>query len=130
LSSTCISSIYVIDTLSCTLFCFFFFFLMIRPPPRSTLFPYTTLFRSEVVGWVDQEIAARLDVSGVDITGKPELEGGEPDARAGADDALVLGGDVVRVGEAGGGGVVHDDDRADLEDGVVVDGDIGRAVDD
>src|SRR5438132_9711534 len=26
--------------------CFFFFFLMIRPPPRSTLFPYTTLFRS------------------------------------------------------------------------------------
>src|SRR5438270_9255026 len=28
------------------LFCFFFF-LMIRRPPRSTLFPYTTLFRSE-----------------------------------------------------------------------------------
>src|SRR6266487_5497981 len=25
---------------------FFFFFLMIRRPPRSTLFPYTTLFRS------------------------------------------------------------------------------------
>src|SRR5215472_18118293 len=29
-------------------FSFFFFFLMIRRPPRSTLFPYTTLFRS---GW-------------------------------------------------------------------------------
>src|SRR5438093_10221413 len=28
--------------------CFFFFFLMIRRPPRSTLFPYTTLFRSIV----------------------------------------------------------------------------------
>src|SRR2546426_9513242 len=27
---------------------FFFFFLMIRRPPRSTLFPYTTLFRSIV----------------------------------------------------------------------------------
>src|SRR5690349_23928991 len=27
---------------------FFFFFLMIRRPPRSTLFPYTTLFRSRV----------------------------------------------------------------------------------
>src|SRR5438874_12830805 len=27
----------------------FFFFLMIRRPPRSTLFPYTTLFRSRVV---------------------------------------------------------------------------------
>src|SRR3712207_9014142 len=26
--------------------CVFFFFLMIRRPPRSTLFPYTTLFRS------------------------------------------------------------------------------------
>src|SRR5229473_8116387 len=36
--------------LSCSssllLFFFFFFFLMIRRPPRSTLFPYTTLFRS------------------------------------------------------------------------------------
>src|SRR5256884_4066103 len=27
----------------------FFFFLMIRRPPRSTLFPYTTLFRSMVI---------------------------------------------------------------------------------
>src|SRR5215813_14586442 len=26
----------------------FFFFLMIRRPPRSTLFPYTTLFRSDI----------------------------------------------------------------------------------
>src|SRR3712207_7014326 len=31
-----------------SLMCFLFFFLMIRRPPRSTLFPYTTLFRSEV----------------------------------------------------------------------------------
>src|SRR5690606_32088474 len=39
-----------LSILSCfvTFFAFFFlfFFLMIRPPPRSTLFPYTTLFRS------------------------------------------------------------------------------------
>src|SRR2546430_12477563 len=28
---------------------FFFFFLMIRRPPRSTLFPYTTLFRSRSI---------------------------------------------------------------------------------
>src|SRR3712207_1539755 len=28
------------------MYIFFFFFLMIRRPPRSTLFPYTTLFRS------------------------------------------------------------------------------------
>src|SRR5947208_13290446 len=31
---------------------FFFFFLMIRRPPRSTLFPYTTLFRSMRGGFV------------------------------------------------------------------------------
>src|SRR2546422_6016201 len=31
---------------------FFFFFLMIRRPPRSTLFPYTTLFRSHDA-WVN-----------------------------------------------------------------------------
>src|SRR5215203_6439971 len=30
---------------------FFFFFLMIRRPPRSTLFPYTTLFRSGTRPW-------------------------------------------------------------------------------
>src|SRR3712207_8507200 len=29
----------------------YFFFLMIRRPPRSTLFPYTTLFRSTAVDW-------------------------------------------------------------------------------
>src|SRR5258707_13082403 len=34
-----------------TLFFFFFFFLMIRRPPRSTLFPYTTLFRSWGFEW-------------------------------------------------------------------------------
>src|SRR2546429_621330 len=33
-------------SLSGKLFSFIFFFLMIRRPPRSTLFPYTTLFRS------------------------------------------------------------------------------------
>src|SRR2546430_7395921 len=40
---------------------FFFFFLMIRRPPRSTLFPYTTLFRSRA-SWLsaafDAEYAA------------------------------------------------------------------------
>ena len=39
----------VVCCFCCTAAChfvFFFFFLMIRRPPRSTLFPYTTLFRS------------------------------------------------------------------------------------
>src|SRR5574343_1237287 len=35
-------------------FCFFVFFLMIRRPPRSTLFPYTTLFRSDLAPGADR----------------------------------------------------------------------------
>src|SRR2546430_8173188 len=35
--------------------CVFFFFLMIRRPPRSTLFPYTTLFRSGLARGVGQD---------------------------------------------------------------------------
>src|SRR5256886_6945663 len=45
----------------------FFFFLMIRRPPRSTLFPYTTLFRS------DRE---RSPVEGQDVI--IVVAGGEP----------------------------------------------------
>src|SRR3989475_5303508 len=37
-----------------------FFFLMIRRPPRSTLFPYTTLFRSHVRGAVGHREVARI----------------------------------------------------------------------
>src|SRR5258708_10782399 len=36
----------------------FFFFLMIRRPPRSTLFPYTTLFRSHSAQRPDSAIAS------------------------------------------------------------------------
>src|SRR5687768_18297418 len=46
----------------CLLPCFaFFFFLMIRRPPRSTLFPYTTLFRSSQPRTVD-DMLRLLDV--------------------------------------------------------------------
>src|SRR2546427_9472877 len=38
----------MLSTSSHSLRYFFFFFLMIRRPPRSTLFPYTTLFRSGI----------------------------------------------------------------------------------
>src|SRR5690348_18347689 len=41
------------------LFHLFFFFLMIRRPPRSTLFPYTTLFRSKSVFPVCWDSACR-----------------------------------------------------------------------
>src|SRR2546430_16658544 len=36
----------LLNVIQLTLVSSFFFFLMIRRPPRSTLFPYTTLFRS------------------------------------------------------------------------------------
>src|SRR6266508_5875938 len=39
---------------------FFFFFLMIRRPPRSTLFPYTTLFRSHIVRWLGRTPSSDL----------------------------------------------------------------------
>src|SRR5256886_17706907 len=51
-----------------------FFFLMIRRPPRSTLFPYTTLFRSGGLGSRDAERLLRL--------ARREL--GQPDGAVGA----------------------------------------------
>src|SRR5205823_14831844 len=41
-----------------------FFFLMLRPPPRSTLFPYTTLFRSLELALAGQgqHVVLELDV--------------------------------------------------------------------
>src|SRR5256885_13112018 len=48
----------------------FFFFLMIRRPPRSTLFPYTTLFRSPDTERLDSsemlELQRRLAAIGLD----------------------------------------------------------------
>src|SRR2546427_1461793 len=44
----------------------FFFFLMIRRPPRSTLFPYTTLFRSHAVELV-RTLSSRLADAGISI---------------------------------------------------------------
>src|SRR2546426_5642104 len=55
----CASSSYI--------FCLFFF-LMIRRPPRSTLFPYTTLFRS-----LNHEVGANSDGVGVARLENPEM---------------------------------------------------------
>src|SRR6266496_6696348 len=53
-------------------FVHFFFFLMIRRPPRSTLFPYTTLFRSPTPhtrsSWPDQP-PVRVPVQVREISG-------------------------------------------------------------
>src|SRR3989440_13077559 len=61
----------------CSLVCLFlfFFFLMIRRPPRSTLFPYTTLFRSVPgldFGGVEQRESEH--VFGIDADGNEEDE--------------------------------------------------------
>src|SRR3712207_2242755 len=57
---------------------FFFFFLMIRRPPRSTLFPYTTLFRSRLHAFLDRQ--KRQDLGLFEVAG---LAGGELDAVGG-----------------------------------------------
>src|SRR5256885_9825309 len=62
----------------------FFFFLMIRRPPRSTLFPYTTLFRSHDL----------LDLA----AGKLELVGDFP----GGETAVTEAGDAERALGPGG----------------------------
>src|SRR5690349_23291163 len=54
----------------------FFFSLLIRPPPRSTLFPYTTLFRSVDVAELVRAARADLPVAAMD---EPR---GLPDARS------------------------------------------------
>src|SRR2546430_9233003 len=61
----------------------FFFFLMIRRPPRSTLFPYTTLFRSDrdpvrFLAEVDDGAVHRL-LRGVDV---PNEVGDSPRVRS------------------------------------------------
>src|SRR5688572_31556958 len=60
------------------LFYLFFFFLMIRRPPRSTLFPYTTLFRSvrlirdSLSFAVGEPLREQFDVIGFDPRGVGE----------------------------------------------------------
>src|SRR2546430_9685533 len=66
------NSSYITSFLPVTPLLFFFFFLMIRRPPRSTLFPYTTLFRSE-----------QREVERHHLDDGPESEHRGPDADAG-----------------------------------------------
>src|SRR5260221_1685106 len=49
-----------LDTHICHIF---FFFLMIRRPPRSTLFPYTTLFRSLHHRWAQATTALQVAIA-------------------------------------------------------------------
>src|SRR2546426_3033931 len=82
-----------------------FFFLMIRRPPRSTLFPYTTLFRSEQL----EDRADRRHSRGEGEAGMAALQLGEAGlervarriARARVVVALVSAGARLRVGRGG-----------------------------
>src|SRR2546430_1860926 len=65
-----------------SIYFFIFFFLMIRRPPRSTLFPYTTLFRSWLV----------VDPSGAVRCGRLADGAGAPGRRTGLDAARQIGG--------------------------------------
>src|SRR2546430_16569336 len=92
---------------------FLFFFLMIRRPPRSTLFPYTTLFRSldtveqfdrcslrgnpvvpaagDVSGRIEAEHAVRQGIAAAEIIEEPAVQAGSL-----AESLLDLGEALVR----------------------------------
>src|SRR3712207_7622624 len=73
-----------------------FFFLMIRRPPRSTLFPYTTLFRSpkNLAGEAEQPRGRRQDRAGDAVQGQMHRHGQEAHRPK-----LVIGGKAVRSEE-------------------------------
>src|SRR3712207_3713815 len=64
---------YVLRTL--IIFYFLFFFLMIRRPPRSTLFPYTTLFRSRIDLYAMEAELGNIDVEGLRADTGSALDG-------------------------------------------------------
>src|SRR5256885_17152092 len=67
----------------------FFFFLMIRRPPRSTLFPYTTLFRSGISA---RSICGRYGKFASRVRGSVVVEGKLPSV---ADTKAVLSKEVI-----------------------------------
>src|SRR2546426_9635718 len=56
---TCLIMIRVLPTCDSITYILLFFFLMIRRPPRSTLFPYTTLFRSHAAADERKKVGRR-----------------------------------------------------------------------
>src|SRR5262249_60612630 len=70
LHSACYPLVPCFSPFSLDPFLLYFFFLMIRRPPRSTLFPYTTLFRSRLSTTITNSIAE------VQAQGQQELVSG------------------------------------------------------
>src|SRR6266550_7368457 len=97
---------------------FFFFFLMIRRPPRSTLFPYTTLFRSLPPGPPPRHELPepdRLEEEHED--GRAEVDAGvEDEARVGGEEDCSHGRDRGAPEEAPGEEVREDErERPDAD---------------
>src|SRR5688572_33213876 len=70
-------SLFFLFSVVCIILFFLFFFLMIRRPPRSTLFPYTTLFRSSQLsceGRDPRHGVGRLGIDDLDRTGEARLD--------------------------------------------------------
>src|SRR5256886_6070135 len=101
----------------------FFFFLMIRRPPRSTLFPYTTLFRSfapEAGAASRTKLARRvreLAAEKIDELGElaksgdaDEEDEGAPTPRAALARRLTDAKRRRRLARRGGGGVEEEDE--------------------
>src|SRR3712207_7771112 len=82
---------------------------MIRRPPRSTLFPYTTLFRSPAAGLHDRRVVQRADLDGNRVGIAPRA--------AGAQVAEVVRGDpdAGGAGEAGGGEERSEEHTSELQ---------------
>src|SRR2546422_1824193 len=86
----------------------FFFFLMIRRPPRSTLFPYTTLFRSAQRGQIPAKdvetplVGSEASCQGCDRPGAGSDGGEEIELQRGQDGARILIelGDIAEIIEA------------------------------
>src|SRR2546422_11744019 len=83
----------------CASYCEFLFFLMIRRPPRSTLFPYTTLFRSADAVAPEAVTPAALRDPGALVADLPRQELDE------AGRAAVIHGRPVMAGQGAGGRV-------------------------
>src|SRR2546430_14184067 len=92
-----------------------FFFLMIRRPPRSTLFPYTTLFRSHKALTLGAPGAAATqkmssDTKHLEMTLETQVESvnlAEEMCLRVAEAAGFGGGDCYRIGMSGGGGGIN-----------------------
>src|SRR5438552_7053715 len=76
------------NTVTVRLCVVFFFFLMIRRPPRSTLFPYTTLFRSGHIT-IAANVARDLVAAGGRITVNDEARSEEHTSELQSPDHLV-----------------------------------------